>query len=82
MQVIKDLRETLSSTTDTKALQGLISSSNTLFTSIAKLREQVMKQESQRRLETATVAAIKTLEPLAQDKFFKTLETELGKAGA
>lgn len=87
LAVVRALRENLVSSDITepnsaKNIQGLISTSNTLFNSITKLRAQVMKQESQRRLENATITAIKSLNKDEQDLFFETLKTELERAGA
>jgi hypothetical protein len=78
MALVRMLRSRVSASGmngSTKDLKDLISASTALFSMLTKYSSDITNQDSIKKIEAATVAAISTLSPAIQNKFF----AELGK---
>ena len=63
----------------TRDLKDMIQASTSLFTMLTKMNEGITNQERLRKVEQATIEAIKTLPGAEQQIFFSTLEEALAK---
>lgn len=61
----------------TRELKDLLQTSSSLFTMLTKMNEEITNQARLRKIENATVEAIRTLPPAEQQRFFQTLEKAL-----
>jgi hypothetical protein len=63
----------------TRDLKDMIQASTSLFTMLTKMNEGITNQERLRKVEQATIEAIKTLPGANQQVFFSVLEESLAK---
>jgi hypothetical protein len=82
MIVLKSFRKRVSdqgNAATTRDLKDMIQASTSLFTMLTKMNEGITNQERLRKVEDATIEAIKTLPSKEQQIFFSTLEKALAK---
>lgn len=63
----------------TRELKDMVQASISLYTMFTKMNEAITNQERLRKVESATIEAIRTLSSEVQQKFFTTLEEELAR---
>lgn len=83
MAVVRKMRQIITERGDEvnpKDLKDLIGASTSLFAMLTKLHNDIINQDRLRKIEHATVTAIATLEPEAQELFFKHLSESLEEA--
>ena len=73
LEMVKTLRSAIDGD-DPRQIKDLVSASTTLFSMITKLNEDILNQQRIRKIENATVEAIKSLPEEAREAFYMVLE--------
>ena len=72
LEMVKTLRSAIDGD-DPRQIKDLVSASTTLFSMITKLNDDILNQQRIRKIENATVEAIKTLPEESREAFYVAL---------
>ena len=80
MKLVRQIRlQVIADGYNTRDMKDLVSTSNTLFATLTKYSNDIENQEKVKRIESATLEALKLLESEVQEVFFDALTKYLEK---
>jgi len=81
MNFVKQLRNNVTSggAATTREIKDMVQATSSLFTMLTKMNETVTNQDRLRKIELATLEAVKELPPEAQNAYFDKLEELLSE---